>query len=89
MKTTGNSVWQKRESLFEEEMFPYSVKLNVCRNILKIFIELKADDTGLYGNLAENNREFRLTEKGSFVQPEQRNPFYCSAASDACGCYFL
>ncbi|GAE21978.1 hypothetical protein JCM10003_1505 [Bacteroides pyogenes JCM 10003] len=65
------------------------MKLIVCRNILKIFTELKADYTGLCGNLAEKNREFRLTEKGSFVQPEQRNPFYWSAASDACGCYFL
>ncbi|GAE16283.1 hypothetical protein JCM6292_2686 [Bacteroides pyogenes JCM 6292] len=65
------------------------MKLNVCRNILKIFIEPKTDYTELYGNLAENNRKFRLTEKGSFVPAEQRNPFYCSAASDACVCYFL
>ncbi|ERI85816.1 hypothetical protein HMPREF1981_01330 [Bacteroides pyogenes F0041] len=48
-------------------MFLYSVKLNVCRNNLKIFIELKADYAGLYGNLAENNREFRLAEKGMFA----------------------
>ena len=89
MKTAENFIWQKRDSLFEESVFLYSVKLNVCRNILKIFIELKADYTELYGDLDENNRKFRLTEKGSFVQPEQRNPFYWSAASDACGCYFL
>ena len=67
LKTTGNSVWQKRESLFKESMFLYSVKLSVCRNNLKIFIELKTNYTELYGNLAENNREFRLAEKGMFA----------------------
>ena len=67
MKTTGNFIWQKRECLLEEAGFLYSVKLNVCRNNLKIFIELKTNYTELYGNLAENNREFRLAEKGMFA----------------------